>query len=77
MNILLVLLTLVIVLIVNKLINFKKNKNKNLLKFKNKLLSKESDIEKIFSRDDEKTSLDPYINIKIGIYDNEDKIKYS
>ena len=35
-------------------------------------LSKESNIEKIFSRDDEKTFSDPDININIGLYDNED-----
>ena len=74
MNIIFILFALVVVLLVNKIINSNKNKNKNLLKFKNKLLSKESNIEKIFSRDDEKTSSDPDININIGIYDNEDNI---
>ena len=74
MNILLIVFALVIILLINKIINLKKNKNKNLLKFKNKLLSKEANIEKIFSRDDEKTSSDPDININIGIYDNEDNI---
>ncbi len=74
MNIFLIVFALVAVLFVSKIINSKKIKNKHLLKFKNKLLSKESNIEKIFSRDDEKTSLDPDININIGIYDNEDNI---
>ena len=74
MNILLIILALILIFIINKIINFKKNKNKSLLKFKKKLLSKESNIEKIFSRDDEKTSSDPDININIGIYDNEDNI---
>ena len=74
MNILFIVFALVVVLLVNKIINLNKNKNKNLLKFKNKLLSKESNIEKIFSRDDEKTSSDPDININIGIYDSEDNI---
>ena len=74
MRILLIVFALIIILLVKKILNFKKNKNKNLLKFKNKLLSKESNIEKIFSRDDEKTSSDPNININIGIYDNEDNI---
>ena len=74
MNILLVIFSLVIILILIKIITLKKNKNKNLSKFKNKLLSKESNIEKIFSRDDEKTSSDPNINITIGIYENEDNI---
>ena len=75
MNIFLIISALVVVLLVNKIINSNKNKNKNLLKFKNKLLSKESNIEKIFSRDDEKKSSDPNININIGLYDNEDNIK--
>ena len=74
MNFLFIVLAFVVLLLFNKIINLNKNKNKNLLKFKNKLLSKESNIEKIFSRDDEKTSSDPDININIGIYDNEDNI---
>ena len=75
MNILLVVFAIIIILLINKIITLKKNKNKNLVKFTNKFLSKESNIEKIFSRDDEKTSSDPNININIGIYDNEDNIK--
>ena len=47
-------------------------KNQKLLKFKKKLISKESKIEKIFFRQDEKTTLDPNINIQININDNED-----
>ena len=74
MNILLIFFSLVLILIINKIINSKKNKNNNLFKFKKKLLSKESNIEKIFSRDDEKKSSDPNININIGLYDNEDNI---
>ena len=75
MNIFLIVIALFLILIVINFINLKKNNNKNLLKFKNKLLSKESNIEKIFSRDDEKTSSDPNININIGIYDNDENIK--
>ena len=63
---------LVLILLIKKITNIKKNKNNKLSKFKKKLLSKESNIEKIFSRDDEKTFSDPDININIGIYDNED-----
>ncbi len=74
MNILLIVFTLFLIFLINKIINLKKNKNKNLLKFKKKLLSKESNIEKIFSRDDEKKSSDPNININIGLYDNEETI---
>ena len=74
MNILLIVFFLVLIFLTIKIINSKKNKNKNLLKFKKKLLSKESNIEKIFSRDDEKKSSDPNININIGLYDNEEII---
>ena len=73
MNILLIIFVLVIILILFKNKNLK-NKNINLSKFKKRLLSKESNIEKIFFRADEKTSLDPNININIGLYDNEDNI---
>ena len=51
-----------------------KPKNKNLLKFKKRLLSKETNIEKIFLRQEEKTSLDPNINIVIGIYENDENV---
>ena len=74
MNLLLILFILIIVLLIYKFLNLKKNKNKNLLKFKNKLLSKESNIEKIFFRDEERTASDPNININIGLYENEDNI---
>ena len=75
MNIYLILFALLLILILIKTFNLKQKKNNNLFKFKNKFLSKESNIEKIFSRDDEKTSSDPNININIGLYDNEDNIK--
>ena len=71
MNILIILISILIVLLINKIINLKTNKNNKLFKFKKKLLSRESNIEKIFSRDDEKTSSDPNININIGIYEDE------
>ena len=64
----------VLILLIKKITNIKKNKNNKLSKFKKKLLSKESNIEKIFSRDDEKTFSDPNININIGLYENEDNI---
>ena len=53
----------------------KKSKKNNLFKFKTKLLSKESYIEKIFLREDEKTTSNPNINISIEYYDNEEVIK--
>ena len=65
---------LVFILLINKSKNIGKNKNNKLSKFKKKLLSKESNIEKIFSRDNEKTFSDPDININIGLYDSEDII---
>ena len=74
MNFLLIIFTLVLILLIRKTLYLKKNKNNNLFKFKKKLLSKESNIQKIFSRDDERTSLDPNININIGLYDNEEII---
>ena len=58
-----------------KNINSKKFKKNNLLKFKTKLISKESNIEKIFLREDEKTTSNPNINISIEYYDNEEVIK--
>ena len=74
MKILLVFLTLGIILLLIKIFNTKNPKKLKLNKFKNKLLSKESNIEKIFLRDEEKTSSNPNIDIKIGIYDKEDNI---
>ena len=58
---------------------YKKNKSKNpknlkLDKFKNKLQSKQTNIERIFLREEEKTFSNPNINIYIGAYDKEDNI---
>ena len=76
MNKVLIIFALVLILLISRIIELKKNKNKNrnILKFKKKLLSKGSNIQKIFSRNDEKTSSDPNINIHIGDYDNENTI---
>ena len=74
MNKIFILIFLGFILIIIKISNFKINKKNNLFKYKKKLLSKESNIEKIFYRDDEKTSSDPLINIKIGLYENEENI---
>ena len=74
MNFLLIVLILVLILLISRILYLKKNKNNKLFKFKKKFLSKESNIQKIFSRDDERTSLDPNININIGLYDNEEII---
>ena len=74
MNLFLVFLVLLFSLFFYKTFIFRKAKNIRLNKFKNKLLSKESNIEKIFLRDEEKTSSNPNININIGIYENEENI---
>ena len=74
MKILLLLLTLLIFFLLYKRINNKNSKNIKISKFKNKLLSKESNIKKIFLRDEEKTSSNPNINIIIGNYENENNI---
>ena len=55
-------------------INYKKPKNVKLNKFKNKLQSIETNIERIFLREEEKTFSNPNINIYIGIYENEENI---
>ena len=75
MNIFLIFLVLVIIAMIYKNINSKKSKKNNLFKFKTKLLSKESNIKKIFLRQDEKTTSNPNINISIEYYDNEELIK--
>ena len=55
-------------------INYEKPKNSKLIKFKNKLQSKETNIERIFLREEETTFSNPNINIYIGMYDSEDNI---
>ena len=55
-------------------INSYKPKNKNLRKFKIKLQSRQSNIERIFLREEEKIFSNPNINIYIGSYDNEENI---
>ena len=75
MTIFLIFLFLIIIIMIYKNINSKKLKKTNLLKFKNKHLSKESNIKKIFLREDEKTTSNPNINISIEYYDNEEIIK--
>ena len=57
-----------------KRIYLKKSKNIKLNKFKNKLQSTQSNIERIFIREEEKTFSNPNINICIGSFDNESKI---
>ena len=52
----------------------KKIKNIKLNKFKNKLQSTQSNIERIFLRDEEKTFSNPDINIYIGLNEKEENI---
>ena len=74
MKIFLVFLILGIIFFGFKKINSKKSKNLKLDKFKNKLQSTQTNIERIFLREEEKTFSDPNINIYIRSYDNEDSI---
>ena len=74
MDIFLVFLILVVIFLVNKKIKSKKPKNSKLDKFKNKLQSTQSNIERIFLREEEKTFSNPNIDIYIGVYDNEENI---
>ncbi len=74
MNTFLVFLISGIILLVYKIINSKKSKNIKLNKFKNKFQSTQSNIERIFLREEEKIFSNPNLNIKIGIYENEENI---
>ena len=74
MKSLIYLFALALILLFYKNIYHKRSYNLRLNNFKNKLLSKESYIEKIFLREEEKTSLNPEININIGVYENEENI---
>ena len=71
MNIFLVFLILGVIFLGYKKIYSKKIKNLKLDKFKNKMLSTKSNIERIFIREEEKTFSNPNINICIGSFDNE------
>ena len=74
MNIFVVFIVLGVMFLGYKKISFKKQKNFKLDKFKNKLQSTQTNIERIFLREEEKTFSNPNINIYIGIYDNEENI---
>ena len=73
MNVFLFFLILVVIILGYKKISSKK-KNLKLDKFKNKLQSTQTNIDRIFLREEEKTFSNPNINIYIGIYDNEENI---
>ena len=74
MNIFLFFLILGVIFLFYKKIKFKKSKNLKLKKFKNKLQSTQTNIERIFLIEEEKIFSDPNINIYIGSYDNEENI---
>ena len=74
MNIILVLLFLGAIFLGFKKINSKKTKNIKLDKFKNKLQSTQTNIDRIFLREEEKTFSNPNINIYIGVNDDENNI---
>jgi len=74
MNIFLVFLILGVIFLGYKKFTPKKPKNLKLDKFKNKLQSTQTNIERIFLREEEKTFSNPDISIYIGSYDNEDNI---
>ena len=74
MKIVVVFLILGLLFFVYKKLTPKKTKNFKLEKFKNKQQSTQTNIERIFLREEEKTFLDPNININIEIYDKEDLI---
>ena len=74
MKIFLVFLILGVIFLGFKKINSKKPKNLKLDKFKNKLQSTQTNIDRIFLREEEKIFSNPNINIYIGSYDNEENI---
>ena len=73
MNIFIVFLILGFIFFAYKKIKSKKPKNLKLNKFKNKLQSTQTNIERIFLREEEKTFSNPNINIYIA-HDSVDSI---
>ena len=74
MKIVVVFLILGVIFLGYKKINSKKPKNLKLDKFKIKLQSTQTNIYRIFLREEEKTFSNPNINIYIGSYDKEENI---
>ena len=68
MNVFLVFLILGVIFLVFKKINSKKTKNLKLDKFKNKLQSTQTNIDRIFLREEEKTFSNPNINRKSNLH---------
>jgi len=74
MNIVVVFLILGVIFLCYNKINSKTPKNYKLDKFKNTMQSTQTNIDKIFLREEEKTFSNPNINIYIGSFDNEENI---
>ena len=74
MNKILIFIIFVIIFLVFKKNYSKKIKNVKLTKFKSKMLSKQSNIERIFLREEEKIFSNPNIDITIGNNDKENDI---
>ena len=74
MKIVIALLILGVIFLVYKKIKSKNPKNLKLDKFKNKMQSTQTNIDRIFLREEEKTFSNPNINIYIGVYDDEENI---
>ena len=72
MNIFIIFLIFGVIFLLCNKSKSEKTKNLKLDKFKNKLQSTQTNIERIFLREEEKTFSNPNINIYIGIYDNEE-----
>ena len=70
----LIFLILGVIFLVYKKFKSKKTKNLKLDKFRNKFQSTQTNIERIFLREEEKTFSNPNINIHIDVYDNEENI---
>ena len=70
---LLLIVTFIFFIIILKSKNLFYKNNKKLKNFKNSFTSKESKIEKIFTRNNERIINDPNLNIVISIYDKEEE----
>jgi len=75
MNIFLVFFILGILFLFYIKFKSKNTKNIKLDKFKNKFQSTQSNIDRIFLREEENTFSNPNVNISIGSYDNDDNVK--
>ena len=76
-----ILVTVIVLVLMYSYIKAKKSTNKLLKRnnkisiFKKSLLSTESNIKKIYLRNDERINLNPDINIKVDLYDKDYEIR--